>query len=193
MSTSKPTLRDRQRELTRESIFGAAIEAFGDKGYNAVTVDDIVRHAGISRATFYLHFDGKASVLRALRERRLLDWSTDDNPHWGSGERESIHAFFEKMVTFYNETPILYRSLHEARAADPEFAAEHRKLLDQQVEQAIAGDWGVEVDQARIRLMIMMMYTMLDYFMYLWLIQGWKVEREAAIDAMTDALYAVMH
>lgn len=189
----KPTLRDRQRELTRQAIFDAALEAFDERGYFAVTIDDIVSRAGISRATFYLHFDSKSGVLRALRELRLEDWSKTDNPRWGIGERESIRAFFERFIEFYVAAPVLNKSLHEARAADPEFAAAHRALMEQNVADWLASKRMQGVDPARVRLMILMMYTMLDYFMYLWLIQGWDVDRESAIEAMTEALYAVMH
>jgi AcrR family transcriptional regulator len=57
-------MRDRHRLMTREHITGAALEAFAERGYVAVTIDDIVRRAGIGRATFYLHFDSNAAVLR---------------------------------------------------------------------------------------------------------------------------------
>ena len=46
--------------------------------------------------------------------------------------------------------------------------------------------------EARIRLAVAMMYTMVDSFMHLWLVDGWPLERDAAIEAMTDALYATM-
>ena len=44
----------------------------------------------------------------------------------------------------------------------------------------------------QLRLSAAMLYSMLDYFMHLWLIQGWEIERERAIDAMSDALLAAM-
>jgi AcrR family transcriptional regulator len=190
---AKPSLRDRQRELTRQSIFDAALEAFGEKGYFLVTVDDIVGRAGVSRATFYLHFDSKAAVLRALRESRLADWSPANNPRWGLGERDSIKAFLEKVIEFYLEAPVLNGTLHEARAADPEFAAEHRVLMERSVADWLASDLLPGVPLERVRLMTLMIYSMLDYFIYVWLIQGWELDNALAIEAMTDALYAVMH
>lgn len=192
MSTPKPSLRDRQRELTRQSICDAALAAFEHKGYPSVTVDDIVKLAGVSRATFYLHFDSKAAVLRALRTKRLGQWSPDNNPHWGTAERESIHDFFERMVDFYQESPILYKSLHEARAYDPVFADEHRKLVEQQATRWIERDHLQATNPTRVRIAVLMMYTLLDSFMYLWLIQGWDLDREETVDAMTDALTSVM-
>ena len=46
--------------------------------------------------------------------------------------------------------------------------------------------------EAQLRLAIAMMYTMVDSFMHLWLIDGWPLDRDAAIEAMTDALYSTM-
>ena len=38
------------------------------KGYADTTIADIVREAGVSRRTFYEHFDGKPAALIALYE-----------------------------------------------------------------------------------------------------------------------------
>ncbi len=46
--------------------------------------------------------------------------------------------------------------------------------------------------EAQLRLAIAMMYTMVDSFMHLWLVDGWPLDRDAAIEAMTDALYSTM-
>lgn len=65
------TLRDQQRQLTRQRILQAAREAFTAIGVAAVTVDQIARDAGISRATLYLHFPNKEAILVALLRRDL--------------------------------------------------------------------------------------------------------------------------
>src|SRR3954469_1670149 len=93
----KLTMRDRHRILTRDHILAAALEAFAERGYVGVTIDDIVRRAGIGRATFYLHFDSKAAVLRELRTTQMQVWSQQDAPRGGKSGRPSIRAFFEKV------------------------------------------------------------------------------------------------
>lgn len=186
------TMRDRHRIMTRDHIMAAALEAFAERGYVAVTIDDIVRRAGIGRATFYLHFDSKAAVLRELRNTRMTVWSQQDAPRGGRSGRPSIRAFFEKVVDFYTSAPQLYTALHQARAADPEFAAAHRATMEDNVTEWIEADAMPGATEAQLRLAIAMMYTMVDSFMHLWLVDGWPLEREAAIEAMTDALHATM-
>lgn len=185
-------MRDRHRLMTREHITGAALEAFAERGYVAVTIDDIVRRAGIGRATFYLHFDSKAAVLRELRDARMTVWSQQDAPRGGRSGRPSIRAFFEKVVDFHTAAPELYLALHQARAADPEFAAAHRATMEANVDEWVRADAMPGATEAQLRLAIAMMYTMVDSFMHLWLADGWPLDREGAIDAMTDALYATM-
>ncbi|CAN5269575.1 N/A [soil metagenome] len=188
----KLTMRDRHRNLTREHILAASLEAFAERGYVAVTIDDIVRRAGIGRATFYLHFDSKAAVLRELRSTRMTVWADQDAPRGGKSGRPTIRAFFDKVVDFYTSSPELYMVLHQARAADPEFAAAHLETMEANVNDWIRTDVMPGATENQLRLAIAMMYTMVDSFMHLWLVDGWKLDRESAIEAMTDALYATM-
>lgn len=186
------TMRDRHRILTRDHILGASLEAFAERGYAAVTIDDIARRAGIGRATFYLHFDGKAAVLRELRNTRMAVWTEQDAPRGGRSGRPSIRAFFGKVVDFYTSAPELYMALHQARATDPEFAAAHRETMEANVIDWIRTDVMPGATEDQIRLAVAMMYTMVDSFMHLWLADGWSLDRDGAIDAMTDALHATM-
>jgi AcrR family transcriptional regulator len=192
-SAPKLTMRDRHRNLTRELISEASLDAFTERGYVAVTIDDIAKRAGIGRATFYLHFDSKAAVLRELRDTRMAAWTDEDAPRGGESGRPSVRAFFEKVVDFYGAVPELYKALHQARAADPEFAAAHRETMEINVHEWIRRDVMPGATDAQLRLSIAMMYTMVDSFMHLWLVDGWPLDRDAAIDSMTDALYATMH
>ena len=83
-------------------------------------------------------------------------------------------------------------ALHQARATDPEFAAAHRETMEANVIDWIRTDVMPGAGEGQIRLAVAMMYTMVDSFMHLWLADGWSLDRDAAIDAMTDALHATM-
>src|SRR5215217_5011341 len=48
----------------RERLFAAIIAATATKGYPATTVADLISLAGISRATFYEHFESKAECFK---------------------------------------------------------------------------------------------------------------------------------
>lgn len=58
--------RDLQREATREQIFDRAMELFDARGYDDVSIDDIVRGSKVARGTFYFHFPRKDDLLIEL-------------------------------------------------------------------------------------------------------------------------------
>lgn len=53
----------------RERLLRAAVAVIADKGYPAVSVADIVRHAKVSRAAFYLHFRSREDCFLAATRR----------------------------------------------------------------------------------------------------------------------------
>jgi AcrR family transcriptional regulator len=56
---------DRRVRRTRQAIQRALVELTLEKGYDQVTVSDLIRRADVGRLTFYAHFDGKQAVLQA--------------------------------------------------------------------------------------------------------------------------------
>jgi AcrR family transcriptional regulator len=63
---------DRRRRLLRADIGRVAIGLFTERGFDAVTVDDIAAAAGISPRTFFRYFATKDEVVLDY-ERRLLE------------------------------------------------------------------------------------------------------------------------
>src|SRR5262245_23906227 len=77
---------DRRVERTRQSLSEALILLIREKGYEALTVQDIIDRANVGRSTFYAHFGDKDDLLvnglQALRasleqhQRRALSGAT---------------------------------------------------------------------------------------------------------------------
>ncbi|MCA9287821.1 MAG: TetR/AcrR family transcriptional regulator [Phycisphaerales bacterium] len=61
------TQRER-REASRAAILSAARDAFIEHGFNAVSLEEIVKRAGLTRGALYHQFSDKAAVLRAVVE-----------------------------------------------------------------------------------------------------------------------------
>src|ERR1700733_8411612 len=51
-----------QKEDSRRRLVEAAERVFDRAGYIATSVDDIAQEAGVSRQTFYRHYDGKLAI-----------------------------------------------------------------------------------------------------------------------------------
>jgi AcrR family transcriptional regulator len=64
---------DRRIDRTRKLLTDALIELVLEKGYEAVTVQDIIDRANVGRSTFYAHFENKEQLLFSGR-----GWLTED-------------------------------------------------------------------------------------------------------------------
>jgi AcrR family transcriptional regulator len=63
----------RMSELQRTRIVGAAVDTLVELGYDGITVRQIADRAGVSRKTFYEHFEDRdGCFVAALGERRAL-------------------------------------------------------------------------------------------------------------------------
>ena len=73
MSMPQPettSLRERQRRFAMAEVERVALDLFAERGYDAVSVDDIVAAAGTSQRTFFRYFATKDEVVLAY-ERYL--------------------------------------------------------------------------------------------------------------------------
>ncbi len=65
--TARRTQAER-REATRAALLEAARPLFAERGYEAVSSEEIVAAAGVTRGALYHHFDGKRGLFAAVFE-----------------------------------------------------------------------------------------------------------------------------
>jgi AcrR family transcriptional regulator len=63
-----------RREATRAALVDAGRELFGRHGYDAVSGEQIVAAAGVTRGALYHHFDGKRGLFAEVFERVEADF-----------------------------------------------------------------------------------------------------------------------
>jgi len=191
LARQRPSMRVIQKERTRRLLRDAAVELFASKGYTATTIDDITTAIGASRATFYLHYDGKARIVSEVYEdvimpetlefyRRLdsFDGPSEDELR---GWLEDAMGFFERhrqILLFGDEAFSTEPSLDELSPA---------RLLDRCAEAMprYLGRWhGRERQQAQFRLELLILQ--ISYFARLWVDGHWPVKRDLLIDVLFD-------
>lgn len=63
--------RGRPHASSREVLTDAACELFLEQGYEATSVTEIARRAGVSRSSFFNYFDGKAAILWVVLDDQI--------------------------------------------------------------------------------------------------------------------------
>jgi TetR/AcrR family acrAB operon transcriptional repressor len=58
-------------QATRNCILDAAVELFGKQGVSRTSLDDIARHAGVTRGAIYGHFANKVDLFSAMIQRLI--------------------------------------------------------------------------------------------------------------------------
>ena len=85
-------------ERTRQRLLDSAALCFASVGYSKTTVEEIAASAAVSKAVVYNHFRGKESILEALLERMLADWSRVSNLEEYLARGASVLDAFERSL-----------------------------------------------------------------------------------------------
>jgi AcrR family transcriptional regulator len=119
------------RQESRRRIVEAATELVRSRSYSELSVDAVMREAGIGRTLFYRHFDDLGDLVqRASREavEELLAaqtrvWQT--RPH---DDPESVRSAFKEAVDVYQRHGPMLRAVAEAAAGDEQIRREYEEM-----------------------------------------------------------------
>jgi AcrR family transcriptional regulator len=106
MTDDNPGLRERKKWETRLALSHATIRLCLERGWDAVTVDDIAEAANVSPRTFRNYFTGKAEAVAAVHLARAMRIGDDlrarpaDEPLW-----DAITGAVEAQYTVDGEAP----------------------------------------------------------------------------------------
>lgn len=138
MSTlSKNPLRKAQPERREELVrhFIQAIEPVIEAGtaFTDLSVEQIIRAGGISRATFYAYFDDKGDLLRAMALGVGQDISATGIAWWDivgdEVSEETLREGFRPAIDAYMRHRVLMRSVAEMAAYDPKVREVYGQLM----------------------------------------------------------------
>lgn len=103
---------DRRVQRTRELLRNALMRLINEKGYDAITIQDITERANLGRTTFYLHYESKDDLLLDHHagfdiEIPLAKWSQDEV----LGD-EAISGLVQYLKRFVNQRGIYIAIVH---------------------------------------------------------------------------------
>ena len=109
-------------EATREKLLRAAESEIGGKGFSEASISSITTAAGVGQGTFYIYFDSKEEILRALvvsyskSLRQYLTEATANTTTRLEKERQGLKSFID-YVRAHSD---FYLIVHESLFIDPE-------------------------------------------------------------------------
>lgn len=192
-----PSLREEQRRFTRQRLIDAAQAVFAESGYSSATIEEITSAAGASRATFYLHFKGKAEIVQELFLNVLLPEANDiyerlhelENPTWAD-----VRAFVEDTLAYWDRHRAILTTLNEAVAVEREAIASTWSYALTDTSSVLAHYLehvrSVPVEVARVR--AVMLIALLDRFYFFSRLPGVDLSQETSLDALADFWWAAM-
>jgi AcrR family transcriptional regulator len=137
MESPKPDRRvARTRRLLRDALFALILE----KGYDAVTIEDITERADLGRTTFYLHYRDKEELLlesiegliedlkQQVMPKNLRDWRL-----FSPGQPQPLEAVFQHAADNAN----LYRIILKGQGA-PKASQRVANLISETVGEILA-------------------------------------------------------
>ena len=87
---------DKRIAKSKRAIYQALVEELKSKSYDDIKVEDILRSSGVSRSTFYSHFQGKEDVLDSLLDTIFAHVFSS------SLSEESTHDFSHASIFDYS-------------------------------------------------------------------------------------------
>jgi AcrR family transcriptional regulator len=91
----------------RERLVAAAIELFYRNGFTAVGIDHIIAKAGVTKTTFYKHFESKDDLMVAAVQRRdeweAAAWERAVCNIGGNDPARQLLAFFDVLDVWFND------------------------------------------------------------------------------------------
>jgi AcrR family transcriptional regulator len=95
----------------RERLVAAAVELFYRHGFGAVSIDQVLERAGVTKTTFYKHFDGKDDLMVAAVQRRdeweSQAWARAVRKLAGDDPARQFLAMFDVMDIWFNDPDFL--------------------------------------------------------------------------------------
>lgn len=123
--------RDLRIERTRSSLWEALVDLIGERGYVAISVQDITERAMVNRSTFYRHYEDKDDLFRQ-GSVDLCDSIIDRLralPQGDMADTGWMPTYLERMFVCIAEDREDFRALAGSKS-NPEF----RRIIEDKVE-----------------------------------------------------------
>ncbi len=192
-SASAVSRRERKKQQTRQALRREALRLFGERGFDATTIQDITEAADVAPRTFFLHFGSKEDVLLgdardgvAAFEEMLRDRPDDEDVF--TAVRETVIGLLVLDDTPVEETRLQARLMIDAPSLMGR-VYEHYVEFEEIIARAVADRFGLDAERdAYPRLLSTCAMTAVRVALVLWYQRG---EKEPLADVVAE-LFTVL-
>ena len=143
-STSDKIPKTRRGRKTREKLLHAAEAEFGERGFPEASIASITQRAGVALGTFYVYFESKEEIFRALVSymgeltRQWIGERVAESPDRLTAERRGVEAFIEFVRTHRNLYRVVSMAQFVAEDAFRDYYSEFAKAYEENLKRAAA-------------------------------------------------------
>ncbi len=143
-STSDKFPKTRRGRKTREKLLHAAEAEFGERGFPEASIASITQRAGVALGTFYVYFESKEEIFRALVSymgeltRQWIGERVAESPDRLTAERRGIEAFIEFVRTHRNLYRVVSMAQFVAEDAFRDYYAVFASAYEENLKRAAA-------------------------------------------------------
>ncbi len=104
---------------TKEKILRAAMQAFSEKGFNGVSVDEIAKRAGVKKALIYYYFPSKDKIFKEVWDRSLgeLEKHLFDEIENEKSYIKKLKGFLKAYIDFVTNRKVISEVINKERAS----------------------------------------------------------------------------
>lgn len=188
-SSKAGSVRSEYRAMTRQRLTEAAFAEFEAAGYAQCTIEDVVKRAGTSRATFYVHFSSKVELVEGMWDmvRRTLIQLYRELARTEVRDQAMIADWLQRTFDFYAENRQRLLAIHEAIALENDLAEVYFERTGEVVDLVaplIREDHVITDESARFRAALLTMQH--ERFCFFWILRGMPFDRDEAIRTLSE-------
>lgn len=188
--TSEPRA-GRPRASSRETLAEAACELFLEQGYDATSIVDITRRAGVSRSSFFNYFASKSDVLWSGLDARIAVASVALAALGTDADGPAVRAALEPIVRGFAPDPLALALRNAAAMGLEQELLRDTGLRHARIASAVAGAARSSgIDEIRADILGSALATAVLSSLRVWAEQG---AGQASLEAQFDEALRSIH
>ena len=146
---TKPGLRERKKQQTRDAIARAALRLFAERGYDETTLAEIAEAADVAPRTIFAYFESKEDILFSEESGYLVELRRmlDERPA-GTTTVDALREFVRCMKSPDEDDKLRKKVIMANPALQMKMRARHVQL-EPMLAESIARDLGTDPDDIR--------------------------------------------